>query len=623
MFPQIVIVSDAAEAPAARELVRQTGVNAAVIEAAEEEAAARVIEVFAGNAGVAVARGRLAAALKNRADIPVIEATLSVQDMAELLEKACAQVQKERPRIAFVGQRYMFSSPETIARILRAEVTILYYTRDEELPALLDQAKAEETDCVIGSPLVCAQAGRAGLSSVPIGAARDSLLSALRTAGRLADALRREQRRRQEIQYLIRYSSDAIISLGADHTIRSVNPSAEKALGHSAQELIGQNLLTLEGLGSAAALRKALDNSQPTYGIALQFARASFVANITPMIYEETREGSLVTMQEFAVIDDLDERVRQERRRRGYIAQARFAEFPSKSPAIQPVLREAEAYAPFDVPILITGEPRLPKSRLAECIHNASMRRRNPYVSVDLGTIPPENQFGLLFGQRGGGDIGLVGQAHKGTLFLLDVNLLSPDCQRQLLSILRYGNFRRKDSLEPIPVSVRVICSTFADLLDLARQDRFMWQLALTLHGISLPMPPIRETPEDIPAYLHEYMDQSAQRFKKRVTLTDEAVVHLCRYPWKNNLRDIEYFAARATILAPGPVIGLDFVREQLLPDMEDAQREQQPHIVADEEELALRRALRESDGSRAGAAESLNISRATLWRKMKKYGLE
>ena len=118
-------------------------------------------------------------------------------------------------------------------------------------------------------------------------------------------------------------------------------------------------------------------------------------------------------------------------------------------------------------------------------------------------------------------------------------------------------------------------------------------------------------------------MDQSAQRFKKRVTLTDEAVVHLCRYPWKNNLRDIEYFAARATILAPGPVIGLDFVREQLLPDMEDAQREQQPHIVADEEELALRRALREAGGSRAGAAESLNISRATLWRKMKKYGLE
>ena len=403
MFPQIVIVSDAAEAPAARELVRQTGVNAAVIETAEEEAAAKVIEVFAGNAGVAVARGRLAAALKNRADIPVIEATLSVQDMAELLEKACAQVQKERPRIAFVGQRYMFSSPETIARILRAEVTILYYTRDEELLALLDQARADQTDCVIGSPLVCAQAQKAGLSSVPIGAARDSLLSALRTAGRLADALRREQRRRQEIQYLIRYSSDAIISLKADHTIRSVNPSAEKALGHSAQELIGQNLLTLEGLGSAAALRKALDNSQPTYGIALQFARASFVANITPMIYEETREGSLVTMQEFAVIDDLDERVRQERRRRGYIAQARFAEFPSKSPAIQPVLREAEAYAPFDVPILITGEPRLPKSRLAECIHNASMRRRNPYVSVDLGTIPPENQFGLLFGQRGGG----------------------------------------------------------------------------------------------------------------------------------------------------------------------------------------------------------------------------
>ena len=71
------------------------------------------------------------------------------------------------------------------------------------------------------------------------------------------------------------------------------------------------------------------------------------------------------------------------------------------------------AYAPYDVPILITGEPRLAKERLAECIHNASLRRRNPYVSVDLGTIPPDRQFDLLFGRRDSGDIGLIGQAHN------------------------------------------------------------------------------------------------------------------------------------------------------------------------------------------------------------------
>ena len=133
----------------------------------------------------------------------------------------------------------------------------------------------------------------------------------------------------------------------------------------------------------------------------------------------------------------------------------------------------------------------------------------------------------------------------------------------------------------------------------------------------------IREIPEDIPAYLQEYMDLSAERYKKRVLLTDEALAHLCRYPWNNNLRDIEYFALRATMLAPGPVIGLDFIREKLLPDMESGEALQRPHIVAGEEELALRRALREAGGSRSLAAEALGISRATLWRRMKKYGME
>lgn len=623
MPPQIVIVTGPAEAASARELIRETGLNAGVIEAADETAVSAVQAAFEENAGVAVARGRLAAALKAQKTVHVVEAVLSAQDMADLLETACLLTGRGHPRVAFIGQRYMFSNPETFARILGAETDIYYIGEDGELPAVLEKARAAGTDCVVGDSRVCAAAEAAGFRTVSVSQARDGMLSALRTAVRLAEALRREQRRLREIRYLIRFSSDAIFSLNADKKIRAVNPSAEKALGSAETELVGRAWEDVAGLAASAPLRRALEKQEPSYGVILQFSNTSYVANILPVIHEEQTEGWLITMQEFAAIEDLDERVRQEKRRRGYVARAHFADFPARSPAMKTLLSEAEAYAPYEVPVLITGEPRLAKSRLAECIHNASLRRRNPYVAVDLGTIPPENQFGLLFGQRSGGDIGLVGQAHKGTLFLLDVHMLAPDCQRQLLSILRYGNFRRRDSLEPIPVSVRVICSTFADLRALAEQDRFMWQLTNTLLGVTLRMPPIREIPEDIPAYLQEYMDLSAERYKKRVFLTDEALAHLCRYPWNNNLRDIEYFALRATMLAPGPVIGLDFIREKLLPDMESGEALQRPHIVAGEEELALRRALREAGGSRSLAAEALGVSRATLWRRMKKYGME
>ena len=133
MPPQIVIVTGPAEAASARELIRETGLNAGVIEAADETAVSAVQAAFEENAGVAVARGRLAAALKAQKTVPVVEAVLSAQDMADLLETACLLTRRGHPRVAFIGQRYMFSNPETFARILGAETDIYYIGEDGEL----------------------------------------------------------------------------------------------------------------------------------------------------------------------------------------------------------------------------------------------------------------------------------------------------------------------------------------------------------------------------------------------------------------------------------------------------------------------------------------------------------
>ena len=310
-------------------------------------------------------------------------------------------------------------------------------------------------------------------------------------------------------------------------------------------------------------------------------------------------------------------------RNAAYTAQGTFDGFPARSPIMASLLEEAKIYAEYDVPILISGEPRLAKSRLAECIHNASPRRDKPFVSVDLSTVPPEYQYDLLFSRSWGGEAGMVTRANGGTLFMLDVHCMSPDCQRQLLSILRSGSYRRKGSAELVPTSVRLICSTFEDLMAMAQRGEWMWQLANTLYGINLRMPPIRETPEDVPTYLEEYLHRFSREMKKQVSLTEEAIQHLCRYPWPNNLRDIEYFCMKAIMLSPEPVVDLAFVREKLLPDLDQGESEQLMHVVASQEELALRRALKEAGGSRNQAAEMLGISRSTLWRRLKKYHLQ
>lgn len=623
MQSMIIAVSNAVQAAAARELVKDAELDALVLQTAPEEAVDQVRAQMDGSVVVVVAQGQLAQALKGQPDLALVEAVLLGQDLAVLLRQACRQLGHAAPRVALIGQRYMFSDPEPIAALLGAEVFLYYISSNADLPLALERAYASGAELVICDDALCPAVEAAGLKTLAIGPAWESLRSAIRAAARLALVLQQEQRRSQEIQSLVQYSYDVILRLNSKGEIVFANPRAEKALGQTSEKLQGQKLLELSGLVAPTALTHALQTHQDAYSTVLQMGQVSYVANIAAVTFEGQNDGWIISMQEFAAIDDLDERIRQERRRRGYIAHAKFADFPSRSPKMKALLAEAETYAQYDVPILISGEPRLAKSRLAECIHNASLRRRNPFVMVDIGTMPPENQFDLLFGRRSGGDIGLVSQANKGTLFLLDVNALAPDCQRQLLSVLRSGTFRRKDTLEPIPVSVRLICSTFFDLMELARQGQWMFQLANTLLGLNLHMPPIRETPEDIPALLEEYMEASCKRFKKQVTLSEDAVMHLCRYPWPSNLRDIEYFCLKAVMLAVEPEISLAFVHEKLLPDLEEGTREQAAYIVADREELEIRRALREAAGNRGLAAERLGMGRSTLWRKMKKYGIE
>ena len=617
-----IAVSSRGEEQTAREILETTGLDAFVLPARPDDVVEKVRDAFPSHMGIVIAAGRLASRLKKEQTIPLVEVVLTGQDLAVLLSRACEELGHPEPCLALLGPRRMFSDPEPIARLLHAELQVYYIADDSEVPSCVEAARAAGAEMIISDEAACAVARQMGLRTLVMDVFREGLINSIRTAVRLSSALLQEQRRTLELQSLIRYSSDAVFRINEKQEIIFANPRAERALGISSDALIGTCVMDLPGLVPSKTLTQALLAQRSVYSMVLQFRHTSYVASLNTVSLEDSFDGWILTMQEFAAIEDLDERVRQERQKRGNVARARFADFPSRAPRMQALLSDAETYAQYDVPILISGESRLHKSRLAECIHNASMRRQNPYVHVDVGTMPPENQFDLLFGRSGSGDIGLVSQAHKGTLFLLDVHTLIPDCQRQLLSILRNGTFRRKDSLEPVPVSVRLLCSTFADLMDLARQGKWMFQLANTLLGLNLIMPPIREIPEDIPALIEEYMESTCRKLKKQVTIAPEALEHLTRYPWPANLRDIEYFCMRAVMLSPEAEVSLAFVREKLLPDLKAREGAPSPHIVAGEEELRIRQALQKTRHNRSAAADLLGISRSTLWRKMKEFGI-
>lgn len=163
------------------------------------------------------------------------------------------------------------------------------------------------------------------------------------------------------------------------------------------------------------------------------------------------------------------------------------------------------------------------------------MVAQNPYVAIDLSAIPVATQTEYIFGKAE--SAGYLPLADKGTLFLLDVHLLTEESQHQLLNVLRHRRYYRRGSHTSVPAGVRVICSTYKDLQAMARDGHYLEPLAATLSAMTITLPAIADVPEEIPHLLSEMLDRAAGHYKKHVSFTEDALELLCAYTWPGNVR--------------------------------------------------------------------------------------
>lgn len=622
----LIVAPNASIYQSAMDIVTEAQLDAKVIQATSEHIVDIVRKEFANDTGVVVARGHQAQLVKSQLTVPVVDIVLSGMDMIILLDHARRILDRPRPRIAFVGFRYMFPDCSPLADIMDVDPYIYYASTGREVPDVVEQAAADGAALIIGGEMACQHAARLGLPSLFMDSMKESVRTAIRTAMHTLDATVLEQRRSAEFSSLLNYSFDAILKLDSDGRIEAANHLAEKMLRQPMPELQGKRFFDMPTVQITPVLAEAIAQHRSLYSTIIRIGSDSFVANIASVDVEGRHDGFIVSMQEFGVIDDLEETIRVGRRQQGYVAAARFESFTAHAPRSQALLRDAKQYAQYDIPLLLCGPGGLPKSELAQCIHNASLRKRSPFVKAELSTIPIAAQTEFLFGS----DVvptsrGLISIAHTGTLFLLDAHLLTDESQHQLLNVLRNGHYFRKGNTSSTPVSVRVICATFKDLNALAAEDRFSEPLVNTLTSVMLQVPALREVPEDIPHMLAECLDRACAKYKKPLMMTADATALLTGYDWPGNLREMRTLCERAVMLATSQTIDAAFVRERLLPaPAPDASPAPVAPVlvVADPEELALRNALREAGDNRLLAAERLGVSRSTLWRRMKKYGL-
>lgn len=306
--------------------------------------------------------------------------------------------------------------------------------------------------------------------------------------------------------------------------------------------------------------------------------------------------------------------------------QRQFQFIPGSSPAMLEVLNVINKVADTDANVLLLGDNGTGKELIARDIHNKSGRRNKIFLSVDLGSLHENlfesELFGHVKGAFTGADADKTGRfeiAEGGTLFLDEVGNLPLSLQGKLLTAIQQRKITPLGSADQREINIRFICATNQPLIEMVKENLFREDLLYRINTVQIEIPPLRERGDDIIKLAEHFLLKYAGKYNKpNARFTSAALQKLSRHNWPGNVRELEHAIERAIILSEGSILVEDDfvfslkpgVAEESLTSMEDIEK----HYIV--------KSLEKNRGKLTKVAEDMNLSRQTIYRKMKKYGL-
>jgi two-component system response regulator HydG len=304
-----------------------------------------------------------------------------------------------------------------------------------------------------------------------------------------------------------------------------------------------------------------------------------------------------------------------------------FRDIIGQSTAIKEVFTLIDKVAKTEANILILGENGTGKELVARAIHQKSLRKDNSFVAVDMGAITETLFESELFGHKKGAFTdaredrpGRFELANGGTLFLDEIGNLSMALQSKLLTALQSRMVTRVGSNNSTEVDIRLICATNMPLHQMVKDGRFRQDLLYRINTVEISIPPICERVDDIPMLASHFLNYYSRKYRKDVTsIAPEAITKLKKYPWPGNVRELQHAIERAVIMADSTTLQeSDFLFSRKGSDAPTADT-----LNLDEvERAAVAKAIQLHNGNISKAADELGLTRASLYRRMEKYGL-
>lgn len=577
-----------------------------------------------GAVDVFIGAGSNGAALRRALDYPVVLVGVTGQDMMSALLRAA----EFGGRVGLVSYEAVSTELADFSRLLKLELLLRRYRDEREVRQQVLALREAGAMVVIGPSLVVEAAEALGMPAILI-YSQESARQALEEAIEVARLRVGEAARRAQLAAILASLAEGVLTVDADGTITQVNRAACDLLGQAEPQLLGAPLhQALPGVHTPK------DYAREVLGV----GERRLLAQWQPLALEGENVAAVLTLQEASTVERAGRTLRMASRSGSLRARHMLSDLSGESPSICALRALAQRFAAIDLTVLIQGESGTGKELLAQGIHNASPRHAEAFVAINCAAMPESLLEAELFGYEEGaftgaakgGRAGLLETAHHGTVFLDEVGDMPAVLQVRLLRVLQEREVVRIGGREAIPIDIRIIAATHRDLTQEVAVGRFREDLYFRLNGLRLNTPPLRERREDIPRLAYAVLQGLCQ--SKRLRMPGREMVEaflraLSGYAFPGNVRELENMLERLLAVSQGQEDGLlPETLEMILPELSRHVARSAPSAAQSlsqtreqAERSHLEAALQACGGNLAEAARRLNISRTTLWRKLKR----
>lgn len=623
----------------AKETLKTLGLEYPVYAVSRHDAVEVAKKLIPHGVRIIISHGLTYKYLEEHVSVPLMELPFSGLDAAVAIQDAL----KHSNRIAHVGTSRLYAYLQKSLHFLGVDTElgfcnlVTHRTVEEQAQEMLDQGY----EVLIGGFPSTDLANSLGFTGIEFNVDELIIEATILNAQTLVNEMVRQEKINELDSVILQSVSDGIVAIDENRQVFKANPAAINLLNLPMKEILGCNLETL--------LKKSniinIDDVDSAKTITAE--HTTVILNELPVMVRDKLEGSVVSILKTSDIQAMQYQIHKDLKLRGLVAKYTFEDIEGIGPAITLAKEKAHSYAGYDSTLLIYGESGTGKELMAQSVHNASNRYKQPFVAINCASFPANLIESELFGYVGGaftgarkeGKAGLFEMADQGTIFLDEVAEIPMELQPKLLRVIQEGEIMRIGGDKVIRINTRVICATNKNLFQLVQEGKFREDLYYRLCVLEIHLPSLRERREDIPILCENLLNQFNQRHNKQIAgFAPKVMKHLEALPFPGNIRELSNVIERMMILSQEDEVFLsentllkaletslpDRDGIPFLPQMEKAfpmtEYAEKPASLKELQRQATLQALEKCGGNQTKAAKLLGIHPTTLWRRLRSY---